>query len=134
MIGMPRILTICLWLIRVLGVLVLILGLVVWVQNAPPNTNPLTQPHMGLGLLMALSIWVFAATSVSAGASVGTAVGFALLGLIMVLFGGAQDNVLPEPNPTHVVIKAVHLLIGLAAMGVAEWMYGGIRRIRLARA
>jgi hypothetical protein len=133
MIGMPRILTISLWLIRVTGVLVLILGLVIWAQSASPNTNALIQPHMGLGLLMVLSIWVFAATSVSAGASVGTAVGVAVLGLVMLLFGGAQDNVLPEPNPAHAIVKIVHLLIGLAAMAVAELVGGRISRIRLAR-
>jgi hypothetical protein len=130
MIGMPRILTISLWLIRVTGVLVLILGLLIWAQNM----TSLFQPHMGLGLLMVLSMWVFAATSVSAGASVGTAVGVALLGLVMLLFGGAQENVLPEPNPAHAIIKIVHLLIGLGAMAVAELVGGRISRIRLARA
>jgi hypothetical protein len=130
MIGMPRILTISLWLIRVTGVLVLILGLLIWAQNM----TSLIQPHMGLGLLMVLSMWVFAATSVSAGASVGTAVGVALLGLVMLLFGGAQENVLPEPNPAHAIIKIVHLLIGLGAMAVAELVGGRISRIRLARA
>ena len=117
------------WLVRVTGVLVLILGLLIWAENM----TALIQLHMGLGLLMVLSMWVFAAASVSAGASVGTAVGVALLGLVMLLFGGAQDNVLPEPNPAHAIIKIVHLLIGLAAMAVAELVGGRISRNRVAR-
>jgi hypothetical protein len=126
MIDMPRIFTIAHMLIRVTGILLLILGLLIWAENMANLINI----HMLLGLILVLSMWVFAAAAVSAGASMGAAIGVAVTGLIVLAVGMTQDPVFGG----SVVIKIVHVLLGLAAISVAEAVAGNIRRNRVASA
>jgi hypothetical protein len=123
---MPRIFTVSLMLIRATGILLLILGLLIWAEKM----DFLIPTHMLLGLILVLSMWVFAAAAVSAGASTVTGIGVAALGLIVLALGLTQDPVFGA----SVTIKIVHLIIGIAALGVAEIVGGRIRRIYLARA
>jgi hypothetical protein len=126
MIGMPTILTISQMLVRITGVLLLILGLLIWAENM---VN-LIGIHMLLGVIFVLSLWVFAVAAVRAGAAVGAAAGVAVLGLLVIAIGMTQDTVFQA----QLAIKIVHLLVGMAAIGVAEAVGGRIRRIRLASA
>src|SRR5579859_4017568 len=126
MIGMPRILTISHMLIRITGILLLILGLLIWAENMA-NLIPI---HMLLGLILVLSMWVFAVAAVSAGAGMGVGIGVAVVGLIVLALGMTQDPVFGG----SLVIKIVHLLVGLVAIAFAEAVGGGIRRNRVARA
>ena len=122
-------LTVAQMVVRVTGVLLLILGLLVWVGDAPRSLVPV---HMLLGLIMVLALWLLAAVAVQAGLPVGMAAGAAATGLLALVLGVTQTSLLP--GSTHWVIQALHLLLGMAAVGTGEMIGGRLRRERLATA
>ncbi len=119
--------TIAQMLVRITGVLLLILGLLIWTDNA----FNLIGIHTLLGLVLVLSLLVFAAAAQHAGAPLGMAIGLAVLAVIVLVLGMTQMNLLPRPDPNHWIIQVLHLLIGMAAIGMAEAIGGRLRRIRL---
>jgi hypothetical protein len=102
------------WLIRLLAVVQLILGGLFWTGNA----LSLVQVHMFSGLLLVLALWVQAALAARAGIGFGLPVGALVLGLVVVYLGMTQDSLLP--GDLHWLIKVLHLIIGLGAVGMAE--------------
>jgi hypothetical protein len=121
-------LTISHLLVRISGVLLLILGLLIWTEGA----IGLVPIHMLLGLLLVLSMWVLAAVSTRAGIPVGLAAGVAITGLVVLVLGMTQASLLP--GSAHWVIQVLHLLIGMAAVASGEVIGGRLRRTRLATA
>jgi hypothetical protein len=124
---MQVVLTVAQWLVRIAGVLLLILGLLIWTENM----RDLIGVHTLLGLLLFVSLLVLAAVSTQAGVPVGLAAGVAVVAIIMVVLGMAQNSLLPGPN--HWIIQILHLLVGMAAVGMGEAIGGRVRRARLAR-
>jgi hypothetical protein len=127
---MRMILSISQMLVRICGVLLLILGLLIWTEGA---TN-LILIHMLLGLVLVISMWVLAGVSTRAGVPVGLAAGVAVAGLVVLVLGMTQTSLLP--GTSHWVIQVLHLLVGMLAVGSAEAIGGRLRRAResLARA
>jgi hypothetical protein len=125
---MSTILTIAQWLVRISGVLLLILGLLIWTEGA----FGLIQIHTLLGLVLVVSLWVLAGVSTRAGIPVGMAAGVAVAGLVVLVLGMTQTSLLP--GGSHWVIQILHLLVGLAAVGSGEAIGGRLRRNRLATA
>jgi hypothetical protein len=117
-------LTISQMLVRITGVLLLILGLLIWTEGA---TN-LIMIHTLLGLLLVLSMWVLAAVSTRAGIPVGLAAGVAVGGLIVLVLGMTQRSLLP--GSLHWIIQILHLLVGMLAVGSAEVIGGRLKRLR----
>ena len=121
-------LTVAQMLVRITGVLQLILGLLIWAENAAN----LIGIHTLIGLVFVASLWVLAAVSTRAGVPIGLAAGVAVLGLVALVFGMAQVSLLP--GSSHWVIQVVHLLIGMAAVGSGEAIGSRLRRLRLTAA
>jgi hypothetical protein len=128
MIGMRATLTISHLLVRITGVLLLILGLLIWTEGA----FGLVPIHMLLGLVLVLSMWVLAAVSTRAGIPIGLAAGVAVTGLVVLVLGMTQASLLP--GSSHWVIQVLHLLIGMAAVASGEMIGGRLRRNRMAAA
>jgi hypothetical protein len=116
-------------LVRLGGVLLLIMGLLIWTENA----TGVTPTHMLLGVLVVVALLVMAAVAVPLGASVGMAIAVAVMAAVTLVFGMYQMSVLPRPDPLHWIVQVAHLLIGMAAIGLAEALGGRLRRHRLAR-
>jgi len=116
-------------LVRITGVLQLILGLLMWTE---PSLFYLRMPHMVLGVVFVLSLWVLAAVSTRAGVPIGLAAGVAVLGLVVLVLGVTQTGLMP--GSSHWVIQVLHLLIGMAAIGSGEAIGGRLRRNRLGSA
>lgn len=103
------------FILRLCGSLAVILGLVFWTGNAM-NLIPI---HMLLGILVVLALWVLGVgQALARGGSWPLAIGALLLGVIVVFFGMRQSSIMP--GQYHWVIKVVHLLLGIAAMGVGQ--------------
>jgi hypothetical protein len=118
--------TVAQWIIRLCGLALVTLGVLFWTGNAVT----LVPVHMLLGIVLVLSLWTLAAVAASAGAPrVQVAVAVAW-GLVVPILGLTQDQILTG-DPQHQVIRVLHLLVGLAAIGMAE---GLGRAIRLSRA
>jgi hypothetical protein len=102
------------WVIRMCAIVQLTLGSLFWSGNAA-TLIPL---HMLTGLLLVLGLWTQAAFGARARVAIGM-LGLALgWGAIVVVVGLTQDSLLP--GDAHWVIQVLHLLIGLAAVGLAE--------------
>jgi len=114
--------TIIQMLVRGLGLIMIVLGLLFWTGNA----LNLIGLHMLLGMIVVLLLWALAIMAARSGISLGlVALGIAW-GLIVVSLGMTQNQLLP--GNSHWVIKVLHLLVGIGALGIAERLAGSIKR------
>jgi hypothetical protein len=100
--------------VRALGVIQLTLGILFWTGNA----LGLVDLHQLIGILLVLALWTLAALAHRAGVPGGLVAGAAVLGLIVVIVGLTQRELLP--GSAHWVIEVVHLLLGVGLLGAAE--------------
>ncbi len=101
--------------VRVVGLVLLVLGLVIWTGSA----DGLVPIHMLLGIILVLALWGVAVLALQAGARPalpGIAIAW---GALTVAFGLAQAQILPDSSE-HLVIQVAHLFVGLVAIGLAE--------------
>ena len=113
------------WLIRLCAVVQLTLGGLFWTGNA----YSLVALHMLTGIMLVLGLWVQAALAARAGPGFGMPALAFVVGLIVVGLGMTQDTILP--GDLHELIKVVHLLVGLSAIGLAESLaQRSLRRIQ----
>ena len=124
-----RIATIVLrWVARLTGLLQLVVGLAFW----SGNLLQLVQFHQLAGFLFTLAF--LAIVVLAAVARVG--LGPVLLGLVWVVvvpvLGVTQTTILNGPGDPHWVVRVVHLLVGVGAIGFADRLAGAIlaRRVR----
>lgn len=112
--------------LRVSALLALILGLIFWFSTARGSLVPI---HMLLGILVTLSLWILGiAIGMAKGGSWGLGAGAIILGLLVIGLGISQRNLLPDPS-VHWIIQVLHLLFGLAAIGMGEAIAGRYRRL-----
>lgn len=102
------------WVTRVTGLIQLILGIVVWTGNA----DFLIIYHILVGSILVIALWVLAYQALRAGVSKWLVILAAAWGLILPIWGLAQEKLLPETG--HWVIEVLHLLSGVGAVGIAE--------------
>ena len=120
---MPRVLNIFLMVIRLLVVVMLILGIIIWTGNA----DVLINIHMLIGIITVLCLWVFAILYArSPGGDWGLAIGAIVLGIVVAIVGSLQKQWLV--GSAHWVIQVIHLLLGLSIIGIAEAMGARVRR------
>lgn len=118
---MNRTATVAVLTIRISGILLILLGACFWAGRL----RGLVPLHMLLGLLLVVALWIVALIGVRSGVSVAFTAGATAWGLLVLIFGMVQTRLLP--GGSHWVIQVLHLLAGLAAMGIGESI---ARRIR----
>ncbi len=102
------------WLVRITGLIQIVLGLLIWL-GASAN---LILVHMFSGLIFVISLWVLGLAGLRARSAPGLAVFTLLYGVLVLGLGFYQPGLLP--GPAHWIIRVVHLLVGLGAMGLAQ--------------
>lgn len=107
-------------LLGISGVALLLLGVLFWTGHA----LTLVPLHMLLGALLVLSMWMLVAISLYARTATGFAAVVLVWSLIVPLLGMTQMRLWPGSG--HWVIRVLHLLVGIAAMGL-----GGVLARRL---
>jgi hypothetical protein len=117
--------TVARMLVRVIGVIVIILGVLFWTGNA----LTLIPLHMLLGFVLVLSLWVLAVLAARAGVQPGFVALAIVWGLIVPILGLTQTQLLP--GAAHWVIQVLHLLVGLGAIGQAEGLAARIKSRRI---
>ena len=101
------------------GALLLVLGIVIWTGNG----DQLIPVHVAFGIVLVISLWTIAAIAARAGVASGTVAFAAAWGLLVVILGLAQEELLP--GSWHWTIQVLHLVI---SMGAIWW---GRRLVRL---
>ena len=117
------------WIVRIGGVLLLLSGLLFWTNDAPRSLVPV---HMLVGVILVVSLLLLAWLASQAGAPVGLAAGAAVVALAVLALGWTQTSLLP--GGSHWIIQALHLLLGMAAVGLGESLGARVRRARLVTA
>lgn len=108
-------------LVRVIGPVMIILGVLFWTDNA----TTLVPLHMLLGITLVLLLWTLAVLGAVAGLSLGFVALALVWGLIVPILGLTQTRLLP--GSAHWLIQVLHLLVGLGAIGLADTL---ARRIK----
>ena len=107
---------------RVVVLLQLIVGIALWAGYL----TSLVDVHRTLGVLFVLSLWIIAIIALVRRRSPGLAVFAVVWGLAVAGLGFMQQGILV--GDLHWIIRVLHLVIGLAAMPIAEKLVGGAAR------
>jgi hypothetical protein len=105
---------IALALVRILGTLMIVLGLLFWTGNA----LALIPVHILIGIVVVLLLWTLAGLAARAGVQVQLVVLGLGWGIVVPVLGVTQDQILL--GPAHWIIRSLHLLVGLGALALAH--------------
>ena len=119
---MRKAVTILQFAVRILALLLVALGVLFWMGRS----RDLVPLHMRMGQLLIVLLWILAGMGARAGVKAGMAAGALVYGFLAYLFAMNMGAFLP--GPAHEVIRVVHLLIGLGAVGLAEAIGARIKR------
>lgn len=100
-------------IVRIAGLIMILLGIVIWTGN-----DSVIPVHIAVGVVLVLSLWVLAFLGMRAGVDWRFVALAFVWGLITPALGLTQEMLLK--GDAHIVIQAIHLLVGLAAIGQAE--------------
>jgi hypothetical protein len=101
-------------LVSAIGAIMIVLGLLFWTGNA----FALLPLHMLLGIALVLMLWIIAVMALVARANPILALIALVWGLIVPILGITQFQLLP--GSLHWIIQALHLLVGLIAIALAN--------------
>jgi hypothetical protein len=107
---------------RVIAVVQVALGIVVWTGHG----DSLIPVHIAVGLLLVVDLWAAVALGLRSSAPTGLVVLALVWSVGMPVFGLVQANVLT--GDLHVAVQALHLVVGLAAVGLVEALARSSRR------
>ena len=108
--------------IRLIGLASIILGFLFWTRNYL-SLIPL---HMYMGVALVVLLWLLAATAAAAKVSSGLVARSVLWGVVVLFFGMTMGRLLP--GRAHEIVRVLHFLIGLGAIGLAESLAVRIKR------
>jgi len=103
------------------GALLLVLGLIIWTGIG--DYEELVAVHISIGVVLVLTLWTIAAIAARSGVPASTVAFASAWGLLVVLFGLAQEDLLT--GSWHWTIQVLHVAI---SMGAIWW---GRRLVRL---
>jgi hypothetical protein len=119
--GMPKLLTILLMVARLLGVILILLGAAIWFGFGAG----ITATHAILGSLFVLDAWIIAIIALFALPSRTMPLLVLVLGGVVAWFGGAQTTLLVGNG--HWAVRLLHLLLGVALLGLIESLAKAVR-------
>jgi len=108
--------------VRVLGLTLLVLGFQFWTGRS----LQLVPVHMRIGEILVALLWILAALGLRRGVPPGLVLGGMFYGVIVLAFAYRMGTFLP--GSAHEVIRVVHFLFGLGAIGMVEIIGGRIKR------
>jgi len=115
---------ITMWIVRLAGIIQIVLGLLIWTGRAL-SYIPF---HINNGFIVVLGLWTLAVLALIARGRAGLAAFALFWGLALPAFGMTQMSMLV--GPWHWVIRVVHLLMGIIALGVADALAAHVLKMR----
>ena len=113
-------------LIRLVWLILLVLGILVWAGH----NQPWVPAHEWLGVAFIILLWALVYLGVRRGAAPGLVAIVFLWSLVVLAVGLTQTGILT--GSSHWIIQVLHALVGLVAIGLAEALGARIKG-RLAR-
>src|SRR5512134_1797919 len=110
------------------GVLLLVLGAIIWVADA----HQLVGVHIALGVVLVLSLWTICAIAARSGVAAGAVAFAAGWGVLVVVLGLAQEELVPGDR--HWTIQVLHVQISMGAIWWGRRLAKLIQRRRSERA
>jgi hypothetical protein len=107
-------------LVRAAFIVQIVLGVIFWTGNALGLKNL----HMLIGIILVLSLETIVVAAARRGVDTGLWVLGGVWGVLTVLLGYSQENLLT--GSAHWVIQVLHLLVGIGAIGLSEALAGRI--------
>ena len=112
--------------VRVLGLILLLLGFLFW----SGHSLRFVPVHMRIGEVLIGLLWILAGIGLRKGVPPGLVLGGMFYGVIVLAFAFRMGSFLP--GEAHEIIRVVHLLLGLGAIGMVEMISGRIKRAAVA--
>ena len=109
-------------IVRLLGLILLVLGLRFWTGHS----LRFVPVHSQIGEIVIGLLWILSAIGLRKGVPPGLVLGGMFYGVIGLAFAFRMQMFLP--GGAHEVIRVVHLLLGLGAIGMVEMIGGRIKR------
>jgi hypothetical protein len=119
---MERATKIALMTLRASAGLLILLGLGIWTGKV----DGLIPVHAVLGFALVGSLWTICYTASRAGISNRMVVPAAAWGLIAIVFGMAQENILT--GNLHWIIQVLHVVVSMAAVGLGDRLVRMMRK------
>src|SRR5512132_1095615 len=94
------------------GALLLVLGLIIWTGIG--DHEELVAVHISIGAVLVLTLWTIAAIAGRSGVAASTVAFASAWGLLVVLFGLAQEDLLT--GRWHWTIQVLHVAISMGAI------------------
>jgi hypothetical protein len=104
------------WTIRIAGVLLLVLGIVIWTGHF----DALIPIHLLLGVILVVALWTLAYLANRAGVSQALVMIAFAWGLLLPIVGVTQQQLLT--GNAHWVVQVAHLVLGVVAIGLGEML------------
>jgi hypothetical protein len=111
-------------LVRIIGPIMIVLGLLFWIDVA----TTLVPIHMLLGVTLVLLLWTLAVIGAVSRVNLGLVAVALVWGLIVPVLGVTQTQLLP--GAAHWLIRTLHLLVGVVAIVLADTLASAIKRRR----
>ena len=108
-----------LMLVRLTFVVQLVLGIGLWTGHFLDFVGV----HMGIGIVFVVALWALAIGALRSGGPKNAAWSVLLLGLVIAGFGSSQAKIMI--GDMHWIVRAVHLLLALGVMPLAERLAKG---------
>jgi hypothetical protein len=109
------------WTARLIGVIALILGIVLWTGSIG-----LLRVHIFIGFIMSITMLLFGLVGFFARVKPGLPFIAVVWAVLLPYIGFAQFKLFPGAN--HIIIQLIHLLIGICAVGITEALAAKIKR------
>jgi hypothetical protein len=114
--------TIVQMLLRLCVLVLIVLGVIFWTGHAAN----LVGLHMAIGGIFVLLMWVMAVLGARAKVGGGPVLMLVLGGLVVLGLGMSQRQIMV--GGMHWIVRVLHLLVGLAAIGLTEQVGARIRK------
>lgn len=111
---MKRLTNVAQILVRITDAIQVILGIIIWFGVA----DAFIPVHILSGVVLVVCFWILAIMAVRAGANLGFVVFALVWGLLAAVLGLIHEGLIP--GQAHWIIQVIHLLVGLAVLGIAE--------------
>jgi hypothetical protein len=120
--GLQRGIRIAQMFVRLAGLVLLVLGIVIWTGHG----DTLIRTHAALGVFFVLALWTVAAFGLVARIGYVLPARLIIWGIVIGWFGISQQHLFPDTY--HWIVRVLHLAVGIIAIGLAEVVSARVKK------